>query len=310
MRGQTIAVPTRSPFSQPQHLGTRTPETPQAAPRRSIRKHALPSRQRVDVAALGGRTGPRMRCGLNCASWRLHRIIPAGAGDLPLAQHLLPRRHSCAILALYSATGNNHALACSAPLRPLMLAPTALSPSARASHGFADGLRIRSAGHLAMVTVGLASTGGRAVWLARKLLRSWRPAGFGIAALGSPVKRALVESGCGLLAFGMMVALRLKAPLAIAVAIVRLFFVPRLCAAPRCRSGIVGAFPRVSFSQRHSPCRRHGLGLIGASALVWTARLSPRRVLGCAGRRHPLTGHQRYQALRCALMLIARTRAT
>ena len=117
----------------------------------------------------------------------------------------------------------------------LMLAPTAAFAHTGAGyvHGFADGFAHPLGGldHvLAMVTVGVLAwqLGGRAVWLVPASFLALMAAGgaLGIAALGIAGETLpWVEVGIAvsILAFGMMVALRLKAPLAIAVAIVGLF---------------------------------------------------------------------------------------
>jgi urease accessory protein len=112
----------------------------------------------------------------------------------------------------------------------LMLAPTTAFAHTGAgyAHGFADGFAHPLGGldhMLAMVTVGILARqlGGRAIWLLPTSFLSLMALGgtFGIAGQSLP----WVELGiaASVIVLGTMVALGVKAPLAVAMAIVGLF---------------------------------------------------------------------------------------
>jgi urease accessory protein len=112
----------------------------------------------------------------------------------------------------------------------LMLAPTTAFAHTGAgyAHGFADGLAHPLGGldHiLAMVTVGILAwqLGGRAIWLVPASFVSLMAIGgtFGIA--GEPLPWVELGIAASVIVLGAMVALRVKAPLAMAMGIVGLF---------------------------------------------------------------------------------------
>jgi urease accessory protein len=112
----------------------------------------------------------------------------------------------------------------------LMLAPTTAFAHTGAgyAHGFADGFAHPLGGldHiLAMVTVGILAwqLGGRAIWLVPASFVSLMAIGgiFGIA--GEPLLWVELGIAASVIVLGAMVALGVKAPLAVAMGIVGLF---------------------------------------------------------------------------------------
>jgi urease accessory protein len=112
----------------------------------------------------------------------------------------------------------------------LTLAPTAAFAHTGAGyvHGFADGFAHPLGGldHiLAMVTVGVLAwqLGGRAVWFVPGSFLALMAIGGALGIAGAMPAWVEVGIAASVLAFGMMVAFGLKAPLAVAVGIVGLF---------------------------------------------------------------------------------------
>jgi urease accessory protein len=112
----------------------------------------------------------------------------------------------------------------------LMLAPTAALAHTGAgyAHGFADGFTHPLGGldHiLAMVTVGVLAwqLGGRSIWFVPASFVSLMAIGGAFGNAGEPLPWVEVGIAASVIVFGAMVALGIRAPLAIAMGIVGLF---------------------------------------------------------------------------------------
>jgi urease accessory protein len=112
----------------------------------------------------------------------------------------------------------------------LMLAPTSAFAhfGADHTHSFAEGFAHPLGGldHiLAMVTVGLLAwqLGGRAIWLVPATFVSLMALGGALGVAGEPLSAVEYGVAASLIVLGAMVALGMKAPIAVAAAIVGMF---------------------------------------------------------------------------------------